>query len=57
MGFDMDNGSGAASRIDLFKDLKEEGTVFETPELMRLYGHGSEPVDLIHQRFLITVDG
>jgi cytochrome c peroxidase len=33
MGFDMDGGSGAASRIDLFKDSKEKGTVFETPEL------------------------
>jgi hypothetical protein len=24
MGFDMDNGSSAASRIDFFKDSKEE---------------------------------
>jgi hypothetical protein len=58
MSFDMDDVSGTASieKSYLFKYLKE-GTVFEIPELVRLYGRGFELVNLIHQRLSIAMDG
>jgi hypothetical protein len=57
MSFDMDDISGTASRSELFKDLKEERTVFVLSWSVWLYGRGSKLFNLVHQRLKFGRNG